>query len=307
MKEQIMKRNDFRVMLLVPLITTMVISMSIIGYVIAEERTDRQLIDKWNETFGDDIDTSENGTTPSDKIKISVMKEIYESMSNPDNLSAYQLNYETEQNEALETARALHNLIESTNDTATRATLEQTLENLKSRMAQVGIFTPEDTDDEELNAIHDQYQEDARESFRPAQVPEENVGSPSGTTVSVSGQYQTQMFLEYTCEPFVCRSAKVLDYIDPGESTSAVVTVPSKISTVNVLEWRIKIGNQQAGQWQSGYHQAIHYDENWNYKSGAVKSSYKYYPYNSYVQYTVYSVNNTDAGDKTYQYLYFYQ
>ena len=145
-------------MLFAPLIATMVISMSIIGCAIAEERTDRQLIDEWNETFGDDIDTSENGTAPSDKIKISVMKGIYESMNSPDERSAYQLNYETEQNEVLETARALHNLIESTNDTATRATLEQTLESLKPRMAQVGIFMPEDIDDEELNAIHDQYQ-----------------------------------------------------------------------------------------------------------------------------------------------------
>ena len=304
--EQIMTWNDFRVTMFASLITTIVISMSIIGYAIAEERTDKQLIDEWNEMFGDDINTSENGIIPSDKIKISVMRGIYESMNNTDKHSAYQLNYETEQNKVLEIVRTLHNLIESTNDTATRAALEQTLENLKPRMAQVGIFMPEDIDDKELNTIHDQYQEEARESFRPSQMPKDGMGNPFGSAASVSGQYQTQMFLEYTCEPFVCRSAKVLDYVDPGESTNAVITVPSKISPVNILEWRIKVGNLQAGQWQSGYHQTIHYDENWNYKSGDVRSSNKYYPYNNYKQYTVYSVNNADAGDKTYQHLYFY-
>ena len=266
----------------------------------AEELTDRQLIDEWNETFRNDIDESTGGTEPSDEIKISVMRGIHEAKDKAGELSDYQINYEKEQDEVLEIARSLHEMIESAPDPETKAILEQALNDLKPRMAEVGIFMPGESDDEELNVIHDRYQEGQRDSFRSAKMDPKHAGISSGMSASVDDQYQTQMFLEYTCEPFVCRSEKILDYVDPGESTTATIPVPSDISAVNTTEWRIKVGNLQASQWQSGYHQAIHYDEDWNYQSGAVKSSNKYYPYNSYVQYTVYSVYNAEAGDQTY-------
>jgi len=153
----------------------MTLSFGIMNDTTAMEYTDEQLIDEWNKVFRSNTSLSEDGVTPSDEIKISVMKGIYEARNSTDGTSAYESDYEREQNEVLEAARALHSLIESTNDPKTKAHLEQTLKDLKPRMAQVGIFDPSDVDNDELNAIYDNYQEAKCDYFRSAQMSEKSI------------------------------------------------------------------------------------------------------------------------------------
>ena len=172
-----------KTMLPASLIAALAVSLSVAGYVAAEERTDEQMIDEWNETFGSYVNASEGGIMPSDEIKVSVMRGIYEAMNSTDDPSAYGSSYEGEQREVLRVVRALHGLIESTNDTAVKASLNQTLWDLRHRMAQVGIFMPGDSDDAELDSIHGQYQRERRDYFdllerSPMQPPQPDYPPP---------------------------------------------------------------------------------------------------------------------------------
>ncbi len=294
-----------KTILFASLIAAMILPFSGMSYAYAE-KTDKELIDEWNITFGND---AKNTAQPNDEIKISVMKGIHLAKNNPQKPSEYEINYYKEQNHVLDVARTLNKMIETENNPAIKSILEKSLKDMEPIMAQVGIFTAEGIDDEKLDSLHDQYQAEKRQSFQSGEFVSKNVGNDTIVVpLSHSGdQYQTQMFLEFACEPYVCRSSKMLDYLNKGESTNALIPIPSNITIPNNLEYRVKIGNFYSGNWQQGYHQGVHYNSNWNYLDGDTANSYKYYKQNRYSQYTVVDFVNGHNGDQTYQYLYFYR
>lgn len=295
--------SKIKTILFASLIAAMILPFSGMQVAQAEEKTDKtnqELIDEWNRSFSNKSSTD---VEPSDAIKADVMKGLYEAKNNPKPQSEADKKYYAEQNEVLEQAQALSDKIDRATDNATKQALEDELEELKPRMAQVGIFAPEDADNEELHAIHDEYQGNALDAF---QSPTNFLGMVIQFAHAVSGQYQTLMYLHYGCGAFNCESQKTLDYLDPGDSMNASIVVPSNIDLINSMEFRFKVGNTESSQWQEGYHQAIHYDANWNYQDGDTRTSDIYYPYNQYKTQIVHVSYNADDGDQTYQYLYFY-
>jgi len=296
-----MTTKNAKTILFASLIAAMILPFSGMNFAYAE-KTDKELIDEWNRAFSNDTKSLEN-TEPSDEIKVDMMRGLNEAKNNPSELTEVEVKYYDEQSRVLDTVTALYNLIENTKDEQLQEILRNTLDDMKPRMAQVGIFFPEDKNDEELNAILDEYQ---GISLDPFQSPSNFVGMVIQFAHAVTGQYQTQMFLHYACESLICTSAKTLDYIDKSESTNVPIILDSRVTVPNNLEFRLKVGNLQASNWQSGYHQGIHYDPNWNYIHGETSTSYKYYPYNQYKEFTVADSINADVGEQTYQYLYFY-
>ena len=296
--------KSLQIILFASLVATMILPFGGMNYAVAEEqteKTDKELIDEWNQSFSNKSVSSD--VEPSDEIKIDVMRGLYEAKNNPQELSDADKKYYEEQNKVLEIANALYEKIQRETDPETKQVLEQELENLKPRMAEVGIFTDEDVDNEELQAIHDEYQGTVLDAF---QSPDNFLGMVIQFAHAVLGQYQTQLFLHYDCGFLNCLSAKTLAYLDSGDSMNASIVIPSNINLINNVEFRYKVGNTQSSQWQSGYHQAIHYDASWNYLDGGVKSSNEYYWKNAYQTHIVHISNNANAGDQTYQYLYFY-
>ncbi|QLH07152.1 hypothetical protein [Nitrosopumilus ureiphilus] len=290
-----------KTILFASLIAAMILPFSGMNFAYAAEKTDKELIDEWNRSFSNKITSGEE---PSDEIKIDIMKGLYEAMENPKPLTDAEIKYYKEQAEVLEKATALNEQINKTSDPETKKALEAKLKAMKPRMAEVGIFAPEDVDNEELLKIQNEYR---GTSLDPFQSPENFFGLVIQYAHAALGQYQTFIFLQFGCGGFQCESAKTLAYLDPGESMNASIVVPGYIdSPINTLEHRYRVGNLQASQWQAGYHQAIHYDANWNYVDGDTRTSNEWYPSQQYSSHTVHASYNVDGGDQTYQYLYFY-
>ncbi len=298
-----MTTKTIKTVLFAALIAAMILPFSGMQVAQAETvKTDKQLIQEWNDVFANEIKSSDN-IEPSDEIKVDMMRGLNYAKNNTSEPTEAELKYYEESSKVLETVRELHKLIENTQDEKLKEILEKTLDDMKPRMAQVGIFSPGDQYDEELNAILDKHQGITLEPF---QSPSNFVGMVIQFAYAVSGQYQTQMFLHFACEPFICTSSKTLDYVDPNDSTNASITIDSRATIPNNLEFRLKVGNTDSSRWQSGYHQGIHYDSSWNYIHGETGTSYKYYPYNQYKEFTVADSINGASGHQTYQYLYFY-
>lgn len=299
--------KNAKTILFAGLIAAMVLPFSGMQFATAEEQTDRQLIDEWDKTFGNQTIISLDGektNPPSDEIKVDMMRGLNEAKNSTNELSEADKKYYEESSSVLVTVTAIHNLIEETNDPILKEILQNTLNDMKHRMAQVGIFSPEDIDNEELSKINSEYQ--GIPSIDSFQSPNVVDGSVSGFSPLVSEQYQTLMWMEFACEPYICTSAKTLDYIDSDDFTFATIPVDSRVTLPNNLEFRIKVSNFDSSNWQQGYHQGIHYDSNWNYIYGETSNSDKYYPQNQFRQYTVADSINGEIGDQTYQYLYFY-
>lgn len=300
-----MTYKNAKTILFAGLIAAMVLPFSGMQFATAEEQTDRQLIDEWNKTFGNQTTLDgEKSVTPSDEIKVDMMRGLNEAKNSTNELSEATKKYYAEQSSVLDTVNAIHKLIEDTDDPILKEILQNTLNDMKIRMAQVGIFSPEDVDNEELSKIKSEYQGiPSMESFQSVNVVD---GLDSESSTLVSAQYQTQMWMQYACGFEICTSAITLDYIDSGDSTFAVIPLDDRVTLPNNLEFVLKVGNFGSSDWKQGYHQGLHFDSNWNYIDGETSSSNKYYPYNQYRQYTVADSINAEVGDQTYQYLYFY-
>ena len=127
----------------------------------------------------------------------------------------------------------------------------------------------------------------------------------------VSSKYYTNfsslVYVEYSCTAGVnCKIGPQIWYTNGGGAIiSHIGTLPNDVTLINITEWITTIKNQQSGlAYQGSYHQGIHYDSNWIYQTGNVKSLNLWYSSGQTKTISVHSVYNADQGDKTYTYLF---
>jgi hypothetical protein len=221
----------------------------------------------------------------------------------------YEKDFLTEQAKVQKPANTLVELINNTDDPKVKAVLENALDGMKNRMAEVGIFVIEDKDNEELNDKFFREQEGKQKAFKSSEVPVLFNSENASEIVLASHNpytYRVDTTVKYVCGLIVCSVNPQTDYKYQSQSVVHSGAIGSNVGFGSWGEWYHKLTNlQHISIYQGTYHQGIHYDSSWNYKDG--DTSYANFLYVAGGNHDINHFTTSSSvisGDQTYSYLY---
>ena len=324
-KLQAMIVKNAKTILFASLIAAIILPVSGMNFADAEDayKTDEQLIVEFDELFGDpreleakksysDVGSAEFAflNEVPDYVKIDVMKNLALVEEKAKENSEYKENFKTEQNKVHESANKLVELIQSAEDPVAKESLENALLGMKDRMAEVGIFLPEDKDNEELNDKFFRNQEDKQNTFKESTTKDVSFDSEQRSeTIPASHNpytYRVDTTVKYVCGFLVCSVNPQIDYVYQSNSIVHTGAIGSHVGFGSWGEWFHKLTNlQHAPIYQGTYHQGIHYDSSWNYKDGEASYANFLYPAGANHDINHFTTSaSVNPSDKTYSYLY---
>ena len=282
-----------------------------------KNKTDKERIDEYDGTFGESkihegkkptddgrIDQYNPITELPDHVKVDVIKSLDKAKNTP--RSQVDIDFEKEQVKVHKTVKALMELIDETEDVELKAILENTLNDMKSRMAEAGIFLHEDKGNRELRDIFKKAYKAKQDKATVKGVVYDALTNSYIQPVSHTYNWDVDVYVDYTCEPVTCSIGPGVWETDGGGSIiSHSGTISNDISTLNFIEFFVLMDSNYHGwAYQGTYHQGIHYDSDWNYLSGSSPTYNLWYTPGGSHLINPHNAVNGNAGDKVYSYLY---